>query len=251
MLIPAGSSACYRVGGGRYEISGGRHQNLNVPPAVLGTGQFSLLLRNRTSKGHRARPDLGGTQRACGATVGIQHPTTSRYNVDVEGLNLYIHQLGKSLEVLLPVAESLNYTIALENLPPGVDGGRLSSRPEHFEKFIEAFKHPNLGFILDTGHALIAAGPAHADDFHAVMAPYMAAYHLADNAGDRDSHLAPGHGLVDWNTVFRRAAEIGFSGCMCIETPPFAAGANGTYTVEAWKQMVDDTDTLVAQALRS
>jgi hypothetical protein len=38
---------------------------------------------------------------------------------------------------------------------------------------------------------------------------------------------------------------------MCIETPPFAAGANGTYTVEAWKQMVDDTDTLVAQALRS
>lgn len=186
-----------------------------------------------------------------GATVGIQHPTTSRYNVDVEGLNLYIHQLGKSLEVLLPVAESLNYTIALENLPPGVDGGRLSSRPEHFEKFIEAFKHPNLGFILDTGHALIAAGPAHADDFHAVMAPYMAAYHLADNAGDRDSHLAPGHGLVDWNTVFRRAAEIGFSGCMCIETPPFAAAANGTYTVEAWKQMVDDTDTLVAQALRS
>jgi sugar phosphate isomerase/epimerase len=79
----------------------------------------------------------------------------------------------------------------------------------------------------------------------------MVAYHLADNAGDRDSHLAPGHGLVDWNTVFRRAAEIGFSGCMCIETPPFAAGAKGTYTVEAWKQMVDDTDTLVAQALRS
>jgi len=38
---------------------------------------------------------------------------------------------------------------------------------------------------------------------------------------------------------------------MYIETPPFAADANGTYTVEAWKQMVDDTDTLVAQALRS
>jgi len=74
---------------------------------------------------------------------------------------------------------------------------------------------------------------------------------LCQAAGLGGIEGAPGHGLVDWNTVFRRAAEIGFSGCMCIETPPFAAGANGTYTVEAWKQMVDDTDTLVAQALRS
>lgn len=186
-----------------------------------------------------------------GATIGIQHPTTNRFNVEAEGIDNYLRQLGKSLDVLLPVAERLNYTIALENLPPGDDGGRLSSRPEHFERFAATYAHPNLGFILDTGHALIAAGPDHADDFHEVMAPHMVAYHLADNAGDRDSHLAPGHGLVDWDKVFRRAAQIGYSGCMCIETPPFAHGSKGTYSTAAWKQMVDEADALVAAALGS
>lgn len=185
-----------------------------------------------------------------GSTVGIQHPTVSRHSVDVEGLDRYIGQLGKSLETLLPVAEQLNYTIALENMLPGDHGGRLGGRPEHFERFIREFAHPNLGFCLDTGHALVAAGPD-ADAFHAVMAPRMAAYHLADNAGDRDSHLAPGHGRVDWNTVFRRAAEIGYAGCMCIETAPFAHAPNGVYPVEAWRQMVEDTDALAQRALEA
>ena len=183
-----------------------------------------------------------------GASIGVQHPTTTRYDVAVEGLDRYMCQIGKSLEELLPVAERLNYTIALENLPPGDIGGRLSSRPDHFERFIETFDHPNLGFILDTGHALVSCGNA-ADDFHRIMAPRMAAYHLADNAGDRDSHLAPGHGRVDWNTVFRRAAEIGYSGCMCIETPPFAHTPGGDFLPEAWKQMVDDTEALAVEAL--
>ena len=73
-------------------------------------------------------------------------------------------------------------------------------------------------------------------------------YHLADNAGDRDSHLAPGHGLVDWSTAFRRAAEIGYAHSMCIETPPFAHGPN--YSMEAWKGMVQETDALVERALQ-
>ena len=181
-----------------------------------------------------------------GATAGIQHPTTNRYNVDVEGLDNYLRQLGKSLETLLPVAEKLGFTIALENLPPG-GSGRLGSRPEHFERFIAEFDHPNLGFCLDTGHALMAGGPEGADKFYEVMAPRMVAFHLADNAGDRDSHLAPGHGLVDWTAVFRRTAEIGFSGTMCIETPPFAHGPD--YSVESWQGMVSDMDSLVEKAL--
>ena len=63
------------------------------------------------------------------------------------------------------------------------------------------------------------------------------------------SFLAPGRGLVDWDKVFQRAVEIGYAGCMCIETPPFAAGANGSYSTESWKQMVDDTEALVTRAL--
>ena len=183
-----------------------------------------------------------------GASVGIQHPTTTGYNVDVEGLDVYLRQLGKSLDTILPAAENLNFTLAIENMLPA-GGGRFASRPEHFTAMIQHFAHPNLGFCLDTGHALVAAGPDHAGEFLDIMAPHLVAFHLTDNAGDRDSHLAPGHGRVDWNPVFRKAAELQFSRPICIETPPFAPGPN--YAPNAWKQMIADTNALAENALSS
>ena len=188
---------------------------------------------------------------ALGCRVVIQHPTTNRCNAEVEGLDRYITQMGKSLETLLPLASGLNLTVAIENLPPGERGGRFSAQPEHFERMITEFADPNLGFCLDTGHALMAGGPQRAHDFLDVMAPHMAAFHLADNAGDRDSHLAPGHGSVDWGPVFRKGAQIEHSHTMCIETPPFAPGNHPSYSLDAWKQMILDTEALVDAALSS
>lgn len=181
-----------------------------------------------------------------GATVGIQHPTTNRTNADVEGLETYFRQIGKSLDTLLREAEALDFTIALENMLPS-DGGRFTSRPEHFERIIRDFAHPNLGFCLDTGHALVA-GRGNAHRFFEVMGPRIVAFHLADNAGDRDSHLAPGHGRVDWREFFRHAAHIGYERTMCIETPPFDFGPD--YTDSAWAGMVNDTDALAESALK-
>jgi sugar phosphate isomerase/epimerase len=161
----------------------------------------------------------------------------------VEGVDRYLEQLGKSLEVLLPAAEKLGLTIALENLLPVTCFG---FSPEHITRIRETFDHPHLGFCLDTGHALVSLGDA-AAEIQDAMGDRLVAYHLADTAGDRDSHLAPGHGRVEWATVFRKAAEGGFSGHMCIETPPFARGPS--YSSADWKQMVDDCDELVAAAL--
>ena len=46
-----------------------------------------------------------------GASIGIQHPTTTRYSVDVEGLDAYMRQLGRSFDTLLPAAENLGFVI--------------------------------------------------------------------------------------------------------------------------------------------
>jgi sugar phosphate isomerase/epimerase len=182
---------------------------------------------------------------AVGASVGIQHPTTNRFSVDDEGLDKYFDKIGRSLDVLLPAAEKLGFSIALENMLPA-GGARFTSRPTHFEQILNDFDHPSLGFCLDTGHALVAGGE-NAVRFQEVMGSHLRAYHLADNAGDRDSHLAPGHGLVDWQTTFRIAAKQEYRGAMCIETPPFAQGPD--YSLEAWKALVTDTDALVEKAI--
>ena len=181
-----------------------------------------------------------------GARVCIQHPACNRYSVDVEGLDHYLGQLGRSLDTLLPLAGELGLTIALENMLPA-DGGRFCSRPEHFSLLDELQPHPNLGYCLDTGHALVAGGPERAGEFFQAMRGRLVAFHLADNAGDRDSHLAAGHGRVDWTSFFRSAAELDFAGSMCLETPPFGPGPD--YRDEDWRAMVDTAEALAAEAM--
>ena len=187
---------------------------------------------------------------ALGARVVIQHPSTNRFNVDLEGFDNYLRRLGRSLEALLPRAASLGLVIAIENMLPGADGPRVGSRPEHLSAIGERFADPNLGFCLDTGHALVAGGPDDAGEFFRSMAPMLAAFHLADNAGDRDSHLAPGRGLVDWDAIFAGMAAIGYAHPACIETPPFAHRRDGSFSRDAWKKLVAETQALADHALR-
>ena len=187
---------------------------------------------------------------ALGARTVIQHPSTNRFSVDVEGFDAYLSRLDLSLKALLPRAASLGLTIAIENMLPGADGPRVGSKPEHLSLIAERFADPNLGFCLDTGHALVAGGPDGAQEFFRAMKPMLAAFHLADNAGDRDSHLAPGRGLVDWGAVFAGMAEIGYARSACIETPPFAHRKDGLFSHDAWKTLVKDTQTLADNALR-
>ncbi len=177
-----------------------------------------------------------------GADIVIQHPEIGRHNLDLEGIDTFFRQLGRSLAVLLPAAERFGVRIAIENMQPGGQS-RFGTRPEHFTRMGEEFAHANFGFCLDTGHALQAMR----DDVASLidgMGNHLIHYHLADNAGDRDSHLAPGHGRVDWPLIFGSMAKRGYTGTACIETPPFDFGPD--YTRDAWRDLVTETQDLVA-----
>ena len=70
------------------------------------------------------------------------------------------------------------------------------------------------------------------------MGDPLVAFHLANKAGDRDSHLAPSYGCAAWSAVFNKATEIRFSGHVYLETPSFTQGPE--HTNVSWKQIVDD-----------
>jgi len=183
-----------------------------------------------------------------GSRITILHPSSSPFNVEDEGLEKYMLQMGKSLETLIPAAEKNGILIALENMLPGKGGQRLGSDPEHFTLFTGKFAHKNLGFCLDTGHAFVAGGQKGPAVFFEAMSENLKAFHLQDNAGDRDSHLAPGHGLIDWKTFFGKMKGIRYSGIACIEAPPFSPGPNYTYGMDSWKKMVDGTNALAEKS---
>jgi len=180
-----------------------------------------------------------------GARVAVQHPTTNRLPADENGLDRYFEQMYKSLNEMLPAARKSNVIIGLENMTPGEHGGgRFFSKADHFRRFSKEFPDPHIGYVYDTGHALLSAGPKALDILEA-MGARLSAWHMADNAGDRDSHLAPGHGEVDWNGVFRFAARLKFAHPMTMETAPWGAGPD--YAIEAWQRSVAELDDLVAK----
>ena len=184
---------------------------------------------------------------ASGSTIGILHPTSSKdYNVDIEGVDRFYAQAGKTLQNLLKFGEQFNFRIALENMLPH-SGGHFGSRNEHLLKLYEENRHPNLGFCLDTGHSLIANGPKAMSTYDA-MKKHLIAFHLQDDAGDKDSHLQPGKGNYFWKELFTQLNQTGFTGNVCVEAPPFTFGPN--YSKEAWKKMFAELNELVEKSLQ-
>ena len=188
---------------------------------------------------------------ACGATIGIVHPTSRRkcngiscYDVEKEGLDRICGQAGKTIQELLKFGEQFGFKIALENMTP-YTGGRLGSRIEHLLKLYNDNAHPNLGFCLDTGHALMAYGKDVMKVYYA-LEEHLIAFHLADNGGDRDSHLLPSKGNFPWGDFFRALEKRGFDGNVCVETPPFDIGPN--YSEEAWCNMSKELKELVKKS---
>ena len=191
---------------------------------------------------------------ACGATIGILHPTSRRkcngiscYDVEKEGLDRICGQASKTIQSMLKFGEQFGFKIALENMTP-YTGGRLGCRNEHMIKLYRDNAHPNLGFCMDTGHALMAYGKDVMSVYYA-LEEHLIAFHLADNGGDRDSHLQPGHGNFPWGDFFKALNKRGFTGNVCVETPPFDIGPD--YSDESWCRMFRAMNELVEKSLES
>ncbi len=170
-----------------------------------------------------------------GSSIGILHPTTRKdCSTKEEGFEKVMAQLGKTVETLLKHCEQYKFKIAIENMLSHFGNDRLGCKRKHMEEIIKRHDHPLFKFCFDTGHALVAEGPTAMELFH-IMKNKIIAFHLADNAGDKDSHLAPGHGNFFWKDFFCEIEKIDYRGTMCVETPPFSYGPN--YSIEAWQTM--------------
>ena len=115
---------------------------------------------------------------------------------------------------LLVEAEKAGVRICLENMP---FVGQGLARPKETLALVRALDSRYCGVCLDTGHAAIF-GISPADAVRAIGKEHLLALHIHDNDGNRDLHLLPGEGVIDWEAFSSALHEIGFSGVFSLET---------------------------------
>lgn len=131
-------------------------------------------------------------------------------------------------ERLVPVAEAcekMGMRLAIENVFEDsprtckvIDGKcRFCSRIEELIGLVKRFNSENVGICWDFGHAHVAFG----ENMTAALekaAKYLTVTHVHDNYYERDLHLAPLTGKVDWQAQMRVLKESGYKGTFSLET---------------------------------
>lgn len=105
--------------------------------------------------------------------------------------------VSQRLAELLLLAQDYQIQLLIENVGLSPKGNLLFDWPD-YQKLLESL--PQAGALLDIGHAHINQWqiPSVIDR----LGTRIKAYHLHDNQGLGDDHLAVGGGLINWSEVF-------------------------------------------------
>lgn len=130
-------------------------------------------------------------------------------------LEQQIDRMRRALDELLPVAESNDVVLCIENI------WHPSNTPEVLLTLKKEYPTKYLGLCYDSGHANVMAKggtfpethpqskfwfdkePVWDDQILKKMLPEIVICHLHDNSGQWDHHYKPGHedGSIDWNKI--------------------------------------------------
>jgi sugar phosphate isomerase/epimerase len=121
-----------------------------------------------------------------------------------------------SLEILTIFAKHRGATIALQNTTNEIGS------PASLVQFVKDTHLHYLRFCFDTGHAHIEGGVA--AGYHQ-MRDLAATAHIHDNHGEKDEHLLPWEGTIDWDETLGGFAAASEPLPLVLELKEMAAGA--------------------------
>jgi len=99
-----------------------------------------------------------------------------------------------SIEHLRAFARQLGVSLLVENIPNDL------STPERLKELLQALHYPDLGICFDTGHAHLMSSVHQA---FGVLEDRICSTHVHDNKRDRDAHLWPGQGTIEWSQTMQ------------------------------------------------
>jgi sugar phosphate isomerase/epimerase len=120
------------------------------------------------------------------------------------GENRILLSLRDAISRVTEVAKEVSITLALETLLPHFFTGDA----ETLLKLLDGFANDEVGICFDTGHCFLWPGPSLHELFEA-LSSWIVVLHVHDNDGERDDHLSPGKGSIDW----RKFASVVHGSC--------------------------------------
>lgn len=148
---------------------------------------------------------------AMGVRHIVLHPGPERSGrPPTEEFFQHLENAAASLNQVARACSDLGLELLLENMLPHLLFGHTGDMLH----LLGEIKSSNVGTCLDTGHAFLARELG-------TMIPRLSGHlkmlHVNDNAGDRDSHLAPGDGRIDWPWVMGELKRCEFRGSLILE----------------------------------
>jgi sugar phosphate isomerase/epimerase len=142
-----------------------------------------------------------------GGRLVIVHPSDLERNG--RDVRAHLADCARSLAILSENLRRDDLTLVLESPLPHLIGGH----PDEFAWLISEV-HDSMRVCLDTGHTALGRNWHR---FLEVAGPRLVHVHASDNRGQRDDHLPPGDGTIDWGEVVRTLHASGYSGWIMLE----------------------------------
>ena len=149
----------------------------------------------------------------------VQHLGTGNETFDDRKLEAAM----TSVEHLRAFAKPLGVRILVENIPNEL------STPDKLVEFIQASHFDDVGVCFDFGHAHMMSSVPEAFE---ILKSHIRSTHVHDNDKDKDSHLWPGKGSIDW----KEAVELLRS---APHTPPLLLEIEGEEKISPVEGMVE------------
>ena len=146
-----------------------------------------------------------------------------------------------SLEHLSLFARQRGVTIAIENTP-----GEMAT-PANLKNFLVQTRLANVKLCFDTGHAHLDGGVVPALE---TARDLIATSHIHDNHGERDEHLLPFEGTIDWDASLT-ALPPNLPIVLELKEPAIAAGSGEVQafaeTLQGARNVFDKFEEILAK----
>ena len=113
-----------------------------------------------------------------------------------------------SVEHLRAFVRQLGVTLLLENTPNDL------ATPEKLQELLKALHYPDLGICFDFGHAHMMSSVHQA---FGLLEDRIRSSHVHDNHHDKDAHLWPGEGSIDWSYAMQSLSAATQAPAMVLE----------------------------------